>query len=88
VLLKVNETPSLKLALGASVLPDVDEPLPVPDVGVVPDVLPPHAVRIIVATTTSIPSACRRLVNFDFMVFSSWMPDSDSRTLHCSESVS
>jgi hypothetical protein len=63
VLLKVSETPSLKLAPGASVLPDVD-------VFVLPDV-PPHAARIIEATTTSAPSACRRLANFDFMVFSS-----------------
>jgi len=65
VLLKVSETPSLKLAPGASVFPDVDEVLEEP-----PDV-PPQAARIIAATTTSAPSACRRLANFDFMVFSS-----------------
>ncbi|TMC85031.1 MAG: hypothetical protein E6J10_08695 [Chloroflexi bacterium] len=65
-MLKVSETPSLKFAPGASVLP-------LPDVGVLPDVLPdvlPHAARTI-ATTTSAHSARRRLANFDFMVFSS-----------------
>jgi len=38
-------------------------------VDVVPDVLP-HATRT-VATTTSAPSARRRLANFDFMILSS-----------------
>jgi hypothetical protein len=83
VLLKVNETPSLKLAFDASVPPD-DDVLPV--VVVVPGVLP-HATRI-VATTTSTPSILRRLANFDFMVFSSQVPDSDARTLYFSEGVS
>jgi len=32
--------------------------------------VPPHAARIIAAATTSAPNACRRLANFDFMVFS------------------
>jgi hypothetical protein len=66
VLLKVSETPSLKLAPDASGPPDVVE---VPDVDVVPDV-PPHATRT-VAMTTSTLSARRRLTNFDFMVSSS-----------------
>jgi hypothetical protein len=76
VLLKVSETPSLKLAPGASVLPEVDG---------VPDVLP-HAART-VTTTTSAPSTRRRLANFDFMVFSSRVADSDTQTLSFSESV-
>jgi hypothetical protein len=77
VLLKVSETPSLKLAPGASELPGVDV---VPDdVDVVLDV-PPHAARTI-ATTTSAPSTRRRLANFDVMVFSSQVSDFDTRTL-------
>jgi hypothetical protein len=71
VLLKVSETPSLKLAPGASVLPDVDVVDGEPDV-------PPHATRI-VATTTSAPNARRRLANFAFMVLSSRVSESDSR---------
>jgi hypothetical protein len=42
---------------------------------VLPDV-PPHAART-VAMTTSIHSARRRLANFDFMVFSSRVVDSE-----------
>ena len=49
------------------------------DVDVVLDV-PPHAARTI-ATTTSAPSTRRRLANFDVMVFSSQVSDSDTRTL-------
>jgi hypothetical protein len=80
VLLKVSETPSLKFAPGASLPPDVD-------VDVVLGVLP-HAARTIARTTPSAPSARRRLAKFDFMVFSSRVSDSDSRTLYFSGGVS
>src|SRR5260370_33764572 len=56
VLLKVSQTPSLRLARGASfadVVVELDEP---------------HAARS-AATTASAPSARRRLANCDFMVF-------------------
>jgi hypothetical protein len=56
VLLKVSETPSLKLAPDASVPPDVD---------VAPDVLP-HAARMI-AMAVSAPSTRRRFANVDLM---------------------
>jgi len=47
-------------------------PTVVPDVDVVP-----HAARTVAVTTTSTPSACRRLANFDFIVFSSRVSDSE-----------
>jgi len=71
VLLKVSETPSLKGAPGASVPPDEDV---LPDV-LVPDV-PPHAARI-AAMMSSAPNVRKRIENFDFMVFFSWMSDFD-----------
>src|SRR5260370_9057348 len=76
VLVKVSETPSLKFAPGADVTPEVD-------VDVVLGVAA-HAGRTIAMATPSAPSARRRLAKFDFMVFSSRVSDSDSRTLYFS----
>jgi hypothetical protein len=67
VLLKVSETPSLKLAFGERVLD-------VPDVDVGLDALP-QPVRIVRARIINTPNARRRLANSDDMVFSSHMSD-------------